>query len=84
MTCREVVLLNLLFPLTFCNELGFNCVLSIILIATSLPVGKCLANLTLAKFPLPIVFNSLYLPMCGSSEARLRDDTRPELLIAER
>ena len=29
---------------------------------TSCPVGMCLASLTLAKFPLPIVLTSLYLP----------------------
>jgi len=43
---------------------------------TSFPVGTCLASLTLAKFPLPIVLSSLYLPMCGSSDERLRDDPR--------
>lgn len=43
---------------------------------TSFPVGTCLANLTLAKFPLPIVLSSLYLPMCGSSDERLREDPR--------
>lgn len=56
---------------TFCKLEGFSCVLSMILMATSLPVGKCLANFTFAKFPFPIVFNSLYRPICGSSEVRL-------------
>uniref|UniRef100_A0A8D8M7K7 Uncharacterized protein n=1 Tax=Cacopsylla melanoneura TaxID=428564 RepID=A0A8D8M7K7_9HEMI len=46
-----------------------------ILIATSFPVGTCLASLTLAKFPFPIVLSSLYLPMWGSSRSR-RDDSR--------
>ena len=41
---------------------------------TSRPVGTCLANLTLAKLPLPMVLISRYLPMCGSSRPRLRDD----------
>lgn len=59
---------------SFCSDPGFNWVLSIILIATSLPVGICFANFTLAKLPLPIVFNSLYLPMC-SSPGRHRSDT---------
>lgn len=59
---------------SFCSDPGFNWVLSIILIATSLPVGTCFANFTLAKLPLPIVFNSLYLPMC-SSPGRHRSDT---------
>ena len=44
--------------LTFCKLDGFNCVLSIILMATSFPVGKCLANFTLAKLPFPIVFSN--------------------------
>jgi hypothetical protein len=35
-----------------------------------------LASLTLAKLPLPMVLSSLYLPMCGSSDERLRDDPR--------
>ena len=43
---------------------------------TSFPVGTCLASLTLAKLPLPMVLSSLYLPMCGSSDERLRDDPR--------
>lgn len=55
----------------FCSEPGFSCVLSIIFIATSLPVGKCLANFTLAKLPLPMVLSNLYFPMVGSSPARL-------------
>lgn len=46
--------------------------------ATSLPVGTCFANLTLAKLPLPIVFKSLYFPMWGSSVVRVR----PEALFA--
>ena len=46
-----------------------------ILMATSLPVGICLASLTLAKLPLPMVLSSRYLPMCGSSPVR-RPDTR--------
>lgn len=49
---------------------------------TSFPVGTCLASLTLAKLPLPIVLSSLYLPMCGSSDERLRDDPR-EIIPAE-
>lgn len=44
-----------------------------ILIATSFPVGTCFANFTLAKLPLPIVFNSLYLPMCSSPGRHLND-----------
>ncbi len=40
---------------TFCNDVGLSWALSIIFIATSRPVGICLANLTLAKLPLPIV-----------------------------
>lgn len=43
---------------------------------TSFPVGTCLASLTLAKLPLPMVLSSLYLPICGSSDERLRDDPR--------
>lgn len=43
---------------------------------TSFPVGTCLASLTLAKFPLPIVLIRRYLPMWTSSafevEERLR------------
>lgn len=46
------------------------------MIFTSFPVGTCLASLTLAKLPLPMVLSSLYLPMCGSSDERLRDDPR--------
>lgn len=47
-------------------------------VLTSFPVGTCLASLTLAKLPLPMVLSSLYLPMCGSSDVRLLDDeTRP-------
>ena len=42
---------------------------------TSSPVGRCLASLTLAKFPLPMVLSSWYLPMCGSESGRLRDDS---------
>ena len=57
----------------FCKLPGFNWVLSMILMATSLPVGMCLANLTLAKFPFPMVFRSRYLPMCGSSPVLLPD-----------
>ena len=30
---------------------------------TSLPVGTCLASLTFAKFPLPIVLINRYLPI---------------------
>lgn len=44
--------------LTFCRLDGFSCVLSMILMATSFPVGRCFASLTLAKFPFPIVFSS--------------------------
>lgn len=44
-----------------------------ILMATSLPVGTCFANFTLAKLPLPIVFNNLYLPMCSSPGRHLND-----------
>ena len=32
-------------------------------IHTSLPVGTCFANFTLAKLPLPIVLISRYFPM---------------------
>ena len=53
--------------LTFCKLEGLSCVLSIILIATSLPVGICFASLTLAKLPLPIVFSKRYRPTWGSS-----------------
>jgi hypothetical protein len=49
--------------LTFCKLPGFSCVLSMILMATSFPVGMCLASLTLAKFPLPMVLRRRYLPM---------------------
>uniref|UniRef100_A0A6B0UY11 Putative secreted protein n=1 Tax=Ixodes ricinus TaxID=34613 RepID=A0A6B0UY11_IXORI len=45
-----------------------------ILMATSLPVGTCLASFTLAKLPLPMVLSSRYRPMWGSSEVRLRED----------
>ena len=38
--------------------------------ATSFPVGKCLANLTLAKLPFPIVFSS-YFPLIN--EQRLQN-----------
>lgn len=50
-----------------------------ILIATSFPVGTCLASLTLAKLPFPMVLRSLYFPMVGSSPARvlLRVDAVP-------
>lgn len=44
---------------------------------TSFPVGMCLASLTLAKFPFPIVLSSLYFPMWGSSPVR-REDIRAE------
>lgn len=40
---------------------------------TSFPVGTCLASLTLAKFPLPIVFMRRYLPMCTSSAFEVDD-----------
>ena len=36
-----------------------------ILIATSLCVEICRANLTFAKFPFPMVFNNLYFPICS-------------------
>lgn len=51
----------------FNKEPGFNWVLSMILMATSFPVGTCFANFTLAKLPLPIVLSNLYLPIVGSS-----------------
>ena len=38
---------------------------------TSCPVGMCLASLTLAKFPFPIVFTSLYFPTYISSPGGL-------------
>ncbi len=38
---------------------------------TSWPVGMCLASLTLAKFPFPIVFSSLYFPTYTSSPGGL-------------
>jgi hypothetical protein len=44
------------FIQTFCNDVGLSWALSIIFMATSRPVGICRANLTLAKFPLPIVY----------------------------
>lgn len=66
--------------ITFWRLPGFNWVLSMILMATSFPVGTCLASFTLAKFPLPIVFSNLYLPMWGSSEVRLLEESRPPLL----
>ena len=47
---------------------------ALILKQTSLPVGTCFANLTLAKFPFPMVFMSLYFPMCGSSVLVLEDE----------
>lgn len=34
---------------------------------TSRPVSMCRASLTLAKFPLPMVFSSRQFPMCGVS-----------------
>ncbi len=40
---------------------------------TSCPVGMCLASFTLAKFPFPIVFKSLYLPTYTSSPGGLED-----------
>ena len=45
--------------------------------STSFPVGICLASLTLAKLPFPMVLSNRYLPMCGSS------DVRPEELVAD-
>lgn len=59
---------------SFWSDPGLSWVLSIILIATSLPVGTCFANFTLAKFPLPIVFSNLYFPIC-SSPGLHRSDT---------
>ena len=41
---------------------------------TSFPVGTCLASLTLAKFPLPMVLMRRYFPMWGSSERFLGTD----------
>ena len=62
------------------NNVDFLTILKLLrpypIIQTSLPVGTCFASLTLAKLPLPIVFISLYLPMCGSSEPRLLEDIR--------
>ena len=63
--------------LTFCKLPGLSAVLSMILMATSLPVGICFASLTLAKLPLPMVLRRRYLPMCGSSPVR-RDEMRVE------
>ncbi|RNA05455.1 hypothetical protein BpHYR1_052059, partial [Brachionus plicatilis] len=60
----------------FCNELWFSWVLSIILMATCLPMSSCLASFTLAKLPLPIVLIRRYLPMCGSSALRVRGPFR--------
>ena len=60
---------------TFCKLPALSWVLSMILMATSWPVGKCRANFTLAKFPLPIVFISRYFPM-GCSMSVLRPDGR--------
>ncbi len=39
--------------------------------ATSRPVGICFANLTFAKFPLPIVLTNRYFPICGSFGSRI-------------
>ncbi len=39
--------------------------------ATSRPVGICFANLTFAKFPLPMVLTNRYLPICGSLGSRI-------------
>lgn len=52
-------------------------------VRTSFPVGTCLASLTLAKFPLPMVLSSLYLPMWGSSEVRLLElETLPAVVLS--
>ena len=51
---------------------------------TSCPVGMCLASLTLAKFPFPIVLSSLYFPTYTSSPGgRDHDDGRLRLLDEE-
>ena len=47
---------------------------------TSRPVGICLANLTLAKFPFPMVFMSLYLPIWTSSVLDELDRPRERVL----
>ena len=39
--------------------------LHVVDVHTSFPVRTCLASLTLAKFPFPIVFKIRYLPICG-------------------
>ena len=65
---------------SFWSDPGLSWVLSIILMVTSLPVGMCLASLTLAKFPFPIVLSNLYFPMWGSSPpARLDEILADEL-----
>ena len=38
--------------------------------------------MTFAKFPLPIVFISLYLPICGASSLRGARTTPPDELVA--
>ena len=55
---------------------------------TSCPVGMCFASLTLAKFPFPIVFNSLYFPTYISSPGGLLEvpfdlDEDPPPLLPE-
>ena len=40
---------------------------------TSCPVGMCLASLTLAKLPFPMVFSSLYFPTYTSSPGGLEE-----------
>ena len=50
---------------------------------TSCPVGMCLASLTLAKFPLPMVLSSLYFPTYISSPGGRDEEAdfpRPEEL----
>ena len=65
-----IVISKICFSLDILIFLRYTCVLSMILMATSLPVGMCLASFTLAKLPFPIVFSSRYFPMCGSSPVR--------------
>lgn len=46
---------------------------------TSCPVGMCFANLTLAKFPFPIVLTNLYFPTYTSSPGGLEEEGRLRL-----
>lgn len=50
---------------------------------TSCPVGMCFASLTLAKFPLPIVLTSLYLPTYTSSPGGRDEDDDGRLRLLD-